>query len=322
MPRPDFPRTVLDFQHRFSTDAACLQYLIDSRWPEGFVCPRCQWREAYWKAPRRLFQCKSCGYQASVTAGTVMHRSKMPLRLWFWAAYLVTTHTPGMSALQFARQMDLNYETAFQMLHKLRAAMVKEGQERLRGVVEVDETYIGGQRTGKGGRGAFGKVLVAGAIEVRGHEAGRIRLRVIRAASSDQLTGFVKATIEQGSTVTTDAWKSYASLRSAGYKHVPQLQGDKERAMEILPHIHIAFSNLKAWLLGTHHGSVKKQHMQAYLNEFTFRFNRRQTPMAAFQTVLGLIAERKGPTYEGLYGIVRGGDEWRHPNTMAWAVGS
>ena len=322
MPRPDFPRSVLDFQRRFGTDDACLQYLVDSRWPEGFVCSRCGRREAYWKERRRLFQCKACRYQVSVTARTVMHRSKMPLRLWFWAAYLVTTHTPGMSALQFARQMDLHYETAFQMLHKLRAAMVKEGQERLRGTVEVDETYIGGQRTGKGGRGAYGKVLVAGAIEVRGRQAGRIRLRVIRSASGDQLTGFVQATVEDGSQVMTDAWKGYGSLRSAGYQHTPQVEGEKERAMDILPHIHIAFSNLKTWLLGTHHGSVQKQHMQAYLNEFAFRFNRRQTPMAAFQTVLGLIAERKGPTYAGLYGVAKGSNEWQHPNTTPRGDGS
>src|SRR5207245_1746700 len=134
----------------------------------GFVCPRCGSTDAWWKASRRLFECKACRYQASVTAGTVMHRSRMPLRLWFWAAYLVTTHTPGLSARQFARQLDLHYETAFQMLHELRAAMVREGRERLRGTVEVDEAYIGGARSGKGGRGAYGKVLVAGAVEGRG----------------------------------------------------------------------------------------------------------------------------------------------------------
>ena len=322
MPWPDFPRTVLEFQHRFSTEAACLRYLVDSRWPNGFVCPRCAGLEAYWKAPRKLFQCKACGYQTSVTAGTVLHRSKMPLVQWFWAAYLVTTHTPGLSALQFARQMDLGYETAFQMLHKLRAAMVKEGQARLRGVVEVDETYIGGERSGKSGRGARGKILVAGAVEVRGRRAGRIRLRVIRGVSGDQLTGFVKATVEEGSTIRTDGWAGYNGLGALGYQHKPEVEGAPERAMEILPLIHLAFSNLKTWLLGTHHGSVKKQHMQAYLNEFTFRFNRRRTPMAAFQTVLGLIAERKGPTYAGLYDVVRGGDSWEHPNTTAWAVGS
>jgi len=246
----------------------------------------------------------------------------MPLVQWFWAAYLVTTHTPGLSALQFARQMDMNYETAFQMLHKLRAAMVKEGQDRLSGTVEVDETYIGGERHGKGGRGAAGKVIVAGAVEVCGRRAGRIRLRVVRGVSAELLTGFVRAMVEEGSTVLTDGWHSYSGLPAMGYQHRPEVEGKRERAMEILPLVHLVFSNLKTWLLGTHHGSVKKQHMQAYLNEFTFRFNRRRTPMAAFQTVLGLIAERQGPTYAGLYDVVRGGDEWRHPNTTAWAVGS
>jgi transposase-like protein len=314
MPRPAFPRTVLEFQKRFAAEEACLEYLIASRWSEGFVCPRCGSTDAWWKASRRLFECKACRYQASVTAGTIMHRSRMPLRLWFWAAYLVTTHTPGLSARQFARQLDLHYETAFQMLHKLRAAMVREGRERLRGTVEVDEAYIGGARSGKGGRGAYGKVLVAGAVEVRGQKMGRIRLGVVRGASADQLVGFVKAMVEEGSTVVTDAWKGYASLGRGGYQHEAQLEGTPERAPEILPHIHLIFSNLKTWLLGTHHGSVRKQHLQAYLNEFTFRFNRRVVPMAAFQTVLGLIGERQGPTYAGLYGVAKGSDAWRHPN--------
>src|SRR5437867_475587 len=230
MPRPDFPRTVLEFQKRFATEDACLEYLIASCWPEGFVCRRCGSTDAWWKSPRRLFECKTCRYQASVTAGTVMHRSRMPLRLWFWTAHLVTTHTPGLSALQFARQLDLHYETAFHMLHKLRAAMVREGRERLRGTVEVDEAYIGGARCGKGGRGAYGKVLVAGAVEVRGQKMGRIRLGVIRGASTDQLLGFVKAMVEEGSTVITDAWKGYASLGRGGYQHEAQLEGTPERA--------------------------------------------------------------------------------------------
>src|SRR5712692_1920501 len=251
MPRPDFPKTVLEFQRRFATEDACLRYLTESRWPDGFVCPRCQGRESYWKAPRKLHQCKVCGYQASVTAGTVLHRSKMPLVQWFWAAYLVTTHTPGLSALQFARQMDMNYETAFQMLHKLRAAMVKEGQDRLSGAVEVDECYIGGERHGKGGRGAAGKVIIAGAVEVRGRRAGRIRLRVVRSVSDESLTGFVKATVEEGSTVLTDGWHSYSGLPAMGYQHKPEVEGKRERAVEILPLVHIVFSNLKTWLLGT-----------------------------------------------------------------------
>jgi transposase-like protein len=314
MPRPDFPRTVLEFQRRFATDETCLEYLTESRWPDGFVCPRCRGRESYWKAPRKLFQCKACGYQASVTAGTVMHRSRMPLTVWFWGAYLVTTHTPGLSALQFARQMDLNYETAFMILHRLRAAMVREGRERLRGTIEADETYVGGERSGPGGRGAHGKVIVAGAVEVRGQKMGRVRLSAVRTASADQLVGFLSAAVEEGSTVITDGWQGYASLKREGYHHEARVEGKPERAPEILPHIHLIFSNLKTWLMGTHHGSVRKQHLQAYLNEFAFRFNRRGVPMAAFQTVLGLIGERQGPTYEGLAGIIKGSTEWAHPN--------
>ena len=315
MPRPGFPRTVLEFQRQFSTDDACLQYLADSRWPDGFICPRCAGRAASWISTRKVFECKQCRTQTSVTAGTVMHRSKMPLPVWFWGAYLVTTHTPGLSALQFARQLDLHYETAFQMLHKLRAAMVRQRRARLCGAVEVDETYIGGERSGKAGRGAYGKVLVAGAVEVVGTRAGRVRLKKIRSASAEHLVGFISGTIAEGSTVRTDGWNGYAGLEKAGYRHHAEVEGSPERAVEILPHIHLVFSNLKTWLLGTHHGSVQKQHMQAYLNEFTFRFNRRGTPMAAFQTVLGLIGERQGPTYEGLYGIAKGSDEaWAHPN--------
>jgi transposase-like protein len=233
-----------------------------------------------------------------------MHRSKMPLKLWFHAAYLVTTHTPGMSALQFQRQVGLtSYQTAFTMLHKLRAAMVREGRDRLSGVVEVDETYIGGPEPGKTGRGAGGKVIVAGAVDLRGKSANRVRLRVIPNCSGETLLNFVKENVQEGSTVQTDDWGSYSKL-DAEYQH---------RISSDLAHIHRVFSNLKTWLLGTHHG-VSKQHLQAYLNEYAFRFNRRGTPMAAFQTVLGLAKERLGPTYKGLYGVKKGTGAWVHPS--------
>ena len=307
MARPDFPKTIFEFQSQFSTEEACLQFLIQSRWPDGFACPRCRFNQYYWKEARGLLQCKACGYQTSVTAGTVMHRSKMPLRLWFYAAYLVTTHTPGQSALQFQRQVGLSrYETAFTMLHKLRAAMVRSGRDRLIGLVEVDETYIGGERPGPTGRGALGKVIVAGAVDVRGKYANRVRLKVIPDVTQATLTDFVKTHIEEQSTIRTDDWIGYNRLEQAGYRHIVS-------ADEMI-HIHRVFSNLKTWLMGTHHGSVSKQHLQAYLNEFTFRFNRRNTPMAAFQTVLGLARERLGPTYKGLYGIVKGQETYVHPS--------
>ena len=310
MSRPDFPRTIFEFQRQFNTEEACLKYLIASRWPRGFSCPRCGHDSFYWKAARKLLECKQCRYQASVTAGTVMHRSRQPLTIWFQAAYLVTTHTPGFSALQFQRQVGIpSYKTAFMMLHKLRAALVKEDREKLRGVVEVDETYVGGAEAGPGGRGARGKAIVVGAVEVRGERAGRIRLRVVKNVTGMSLEAFVQLNVEAGSTVRTDAFAGYFGLLRLGYNHTPLL-GAKSSG---LPYIHRVFSNLKSWLIGTHHG-VSDYHLPAYLNEYVFRFNRRKTPMAAFQTALGLIGERKGPTYKGLYAVGAGGTEWEHPN--------
>ena len=280
---------------------------MQSRWPDGFRCPKCGFGLFYWKKDRQLLQCKDCGHQASVTAGTVMHRTKLPLTVWFYAAYLVTTHTPGMSALQFQRKVGLsNYETAFTMLLKLRAGMVKEGRDKLSGLMQVDETYVGGEKPGLRGRGASGKVIVAGVAEVHGKAISRIRLRIIPNVTSDTLTKFVKANVVEGSTVVTDDWGGYVKLTQNGYRHVVDDSA--------LGNIHKVFSNVKTWLIGTHHG-VSKQHLQAYLNEYTFRFNRRRTPMAAFQTVLGLGTQRLGPTYEGLYGIAKHSKlAWVHPN--------
>ena len=317
MARPDFPKSITEFQRRFAAEEACVEYLIQSRWPDGFSCPDCACRDAYWLPKRRLYQCKNCGRQTSVTAGTVMHRSRQPLPTWFWAAYFVTTHTPGMSALQFARQAGIaNYETVFMMLHKLRAAMVRQGREKLRGEIEVDESYVGGREAGPGGRGARGTAIVAAAVEVRGEHARRLRLRLISNVSGEILEKFVSEMVESGSNVKTDGWAGYNGLAGLGYRHEAVSEGTPENAAKVLPHVHRVFSNLKSWLIGTHHG-VSKQHLPAYLNEYVFRFNRRGTPMAAFQTVLGLIGERLGPTYDGLYGVAKKARKaWRHPASM------
>jgi transposase-like protein len=223
--------------------------------------------------------------------------------VWFWAAYWVTTHTPGLSAVQLQRQLGISYETAWALLHKLRRAMGNPDRETLKDRVEVDETYLGGPEVDlKGGRQLLEKALVVGAVEVRGTAAGRVRLRAVPNASAASLCGFVKATVAPRAVVLTDAWTAYASLASLGYRHRPRTQGTPERAAKLLPHIHRVFGNLKTWLGGTHHG-VGHDHLQAYLDEFTFRFNRRRTPMAAFQTLLGLAASGvHGPTtYDMLY---------------------
>ena len=309
MTRPDFPKTIFEFQKRFSTEQSCLEFLIQSRWPDGFVCPRCKHDKFYWIDTRKLLQCKNCSYQTSVTSGTVMHRSRQPLTLWFYAAYLVSTITPGISAVQLQRQLGIsNYETAFQILHKLRAGMVNTNRTKLSGTVQVDETYVGGEKPGLRGRGASGKVIVAGAAEVKGKGISRIRLKVIPDVKSNTLVSFVKNNVTQGSMIVTDDWSGYNKLSLNGYQHVVDHNS--------IGNLHKVFSNLKQWLIGTHHG-VSPQHLQAYLNEYNFRFNRRKTPMAAFQTVLGLGTQKLGPTYEGLYGIAKHSKlAWVHPNPI------
>jgi transposase-like protein len=300
--RPDFPKTLAQFQAYFRDEAACRRYLAACRWPDGYRCPHCRHSEAFELPQRHLWQCKACGHQTSVTGGTVLHRTHTPLPLWFWAAYLVTTHTPGLSALQLQRQLGIaRYETAWAMLHKLRRAMVRPDREPLTAPVEVDETYIGGPELGlRGGRQLLDKVLVVGAVEIRGRASGRVRLQVVPDASGPSLSGFVRAVVEPGARIVTDAWQGYAPLSAMGYRHRPRTQGNRHRAAKLLPRIHRVFGNLKAWLVGTHHG-VGHAHLQAYLDEFTFRFNRRRTPMAAFQTLLGLATIHPPTPYHRLY---------------------
>lgn len=303
----DFPHSLPEFVRRFPNDEACIQYLIQVRWPKGFTCPQEDGRKVSYYAPRHRFQC-SDGHQLSVTANTIMHRSKLPICLWFWAAYLVSTQTPGMSAWQFARQFDLHYETAYMMLQKLRAGMVNPLRSSLNSQVEIDESFIGGKKAGPGGRGARGKALVVGAVEVRGSSSGRVRLKKISNASSETLTEFVKKYITKGTTVVTDGWRGYYPLSSLGYKHIIRTGESSVAVAKQLLRIHHVFGNLKSWLIGTHHG-VSPKHLQAYLNEFSFRFNRRGNPMSAFHTVLGIGSQIKGPTYEGIYQ-----GTWIHPN--------
>jgi transposase-like protein len=300
MGRPDFPRTIMDFQDRFATEAACLDYLADSRWPEGFACPACGGRRAWVLERRHLWECAACHQQTSVTAGTVMHGTRTPLRLWFWAAYLVATHHPGISAKQLQRQLGLSrYETAWLILQKLRRAMIAPQRELLRGEVEIDEFFLGGLEQGqRGGRQRGSKALCGIAIEVRGRGSGRLRLVVLPSASADSLGSFAKATTVPGTIVHTDGWPAYNGLTKLGYEHRPRSQR-AEPGEQLLPRAHRAVSNLKAWLLGTHR-DVSNEHLPVYLDEYVFRHNRRGTPMAAFQTLLGLGAHHRPTTYDQL----------------------
>jgi hypothetical protein len=239
----------------------------------------------------------------------MMHRTKLPLQTWFYGVFLITTLTPGISAVQFQQQLGIrSYETAFQMLHKLRSAMWDPERERLVGEVEVDETYVGGVEHGKKrGRSLEGKALVVGAVEVRltrdeRRYAGRLRLRTVASASKSDLETFVQEDVEPGTAILTDGWIGYEDLWESGYDHLVQTKSESQEAgTKYLPLIHREFSNLKTWLQGTHHGRVEGQHLQAYLNEFVFRHNRRFWKFSAFETLLRLGLGRGPQSYDRLY---------------------
>lgn len=274
----DYPRTLLELEHRFSTERACREYLFSLRWPDGFRCPRCAAGES-WQLQSGRVQCAGCGYQGSVTAGTVFQDSRTPLTVWFRVMWWLTSQKNGVSAVALQRALGWgSYQTAWTCLHKLRRAMIRPGRERLAGVVEVDETYLGGEEPGVRGRHIVGKALVIVAAEEDGRGIGRIRLGHIPDASSASLIPFIEDSIEPGSTVHTDGWRGYLPLDKASYQHrISNQKGHPERASELLPRVHQVFSLLKRWLLGTHQGSVGGEHLQEYLDEFAFRFNRRKS---------------------------------------------
>lgn len=270
----DYPNTILDFENRFATDAACRQYLYELRWPDGFRCPRCGHREN-WETKRGLYRCSKCDFQVSVTAGTIFEDTRKPLRAWFRAMWYVTNQKHGVSALGLQRLLGLrSYHTAWSWLHRLRHAMVRPGRDRLSGTVEVDETYIGGKKSGKRGRGATGKTLVVIAVEDKGKEFGRIRLQQVGDASGRSLIPAVENSVEPGSTVRTDGWGGYRDLASAGYVH-DVVHREAMVGENLLPLVNRVAALLKRWLEGTHQGAVRPSHLQYYLDEYTFRFNRR-----------------------------------------------
>lgn len=274
----DFPRDLLEFEARFSTEAACREYLFRLRWPEGFCCPRCGGRKS-WPISDVLLQCSGCSYQSSVTAGTIFQDTRKPLTLWFRAVWWVTSQKNGASAMGLQRVLGLkSYKTAWTWLHKLRRAMVRPDRDRLTGRVEVDETYLGGLEEGVRGRQTERKALIIVAAQEDGPGIGRIRMRRIVDASATSLVPFIQASVEVGSVVHTDGWLGYEPLGNKGYDHeVTFLKGKKETPSELMPRVHRVISLLKRWLMGTHQGAVSLEHLDYYLDEFTFRFNRRKS---------------------------------------------
>ena len=274
----DYPRNRAEFEARFSTEAACREYLVKLRWPDGFWCPRCGGRKS-WPVRGVLLQCAGCGHQSSVTAGTIFQDTRKPLTLWFRAMWAVTSQKNGASAIGIQRELGLgSYDTAWTWLHKLRRAMVRPGRDRLAGSLEVDETFWGSEEEGMRGRQTESKVLVVIAAQEDGKGIGRIRMRRIPDASAPSLMPFVEDAIEPGSLVHTDGWSGYDPLEGKGYRHrITLVKGRKESASDLLPRVHLVASLLKRWLLGTHQGAVSREHLDSYLDEFTFRFNRRNS---------------------------------------------
>ncbi|HYT46055.1 MAG TPA: IS1595 family transposase [Methylomirabilota bacterium] len=270
-----YPLTVIEFQDMFPTDEACHEYLRLVRWPNGFVCPSCGATE-YWKMQQNILRCKHCKKKISVTAGTIFQDLRKPLRLQFQAIWYIVCQKQGVSALGLKSILGLgSYQTAWVWLHKLRTAMVRPGRERLSGTVEVDEIFVGGAHSGKRGRGTEGKELVLVAVEQKDKKIGRVRLKHIPDASSATLEKAIAELIEAGSTIRTDGWKGYSKLVEKGYTHKVLIHPTQKPGEDPTPLVDKIASLLKRWLLGTHQGGQQFSHLHYYLDEFTFRFNRR-----------------------------------------------
>lgn len=304
-----FPKSLLEFQSLFSSDEICTEYLMERRWPNGFVCPKCHGTSVWRLNSRPLWECRGCGRQTSITAGTLMAKTKLPLRVWFWAAYLMSTHSNGLSALQLKGQLGVDYKTAWLLAAKLRRAMVNPDRSKLGGVVEIDQTEIPFRQEnpplGIGGR--QGMITVVGAVEIVDRVTGgpprwgynkklldtkarRIRLQVIPNNLAPTLDAFVLANIEPGSVILTDDYPSYVNLSRLGYTHDPRTVG-LMAAHVVLPWVHRVFALLKRWGLGVYHG-LRRKHVQTYLDEYCFRFNRRHWRRVSFEKILGIASAK------------------------------
>jgi transposase-like protein len=298
----DYPNNISEFEQRFATEDACRAYLFKLRWPNGFVCPRCSKNEA-WQQSDELYRCKSCHFKCSLTSGTIFEGTRKPLLLWFQAIWYMACQKNGASAKNIQRILELgSYQTAWAWLHKIRRAMVRPVRDNLSGLIEVDETLVGGKKPGKRGRGAEGKILVGVAVEDKGHEGiGRIRLGILPDASAPSLNEFVIERVNQGSTIRTDNWPGYNELKAAGYERC--VVGRKDLKL-----VHLVASLLKRWLLGTHQGAVSHEHLSYYLDEYTFRFNRRTSKHRGmlFMRILENAVAIESVSYKNMVKNIRG----------------
>ncbi len=303
----DYPRSVEEFERRFATEENCRDYLVSLRWTDGFRCPACKGAKAV-LVRATLFQCSNCRRQTSATAGTIFQDTRKPLKTWFRAMWYVTSQKHGASALGLQRVLDLkSYETAWTWLHKLRRAMIRPDRDRLSGWVEVDETMIGGEEEGVSGRHTLKKTWVVIAAQADGPGTGRIRMRVVKDCAAASLHPFIQDCIEPGSVIHTDGWQGYSGLKEKGYRREIAKLDTRKDASKLMPRVHRVASLLKRWLLGTHQGSVAYYYLPYYLDEFTFRFNRRKSKSRGklFFRLMENAVSTAPNTYESMVRSVR-----------------
>ncbi len=266
--------SLLQFEKKYSTERACQKALEKARWRNGFVCPKCAHTRASRITTRSLLQCSRCHHQVSLTAGTMFHKTRTPLVKWFWAIYLASQDKGGVSAMRLAKQLELGYKTAWLMLHKIRRAMAqRDSRSTLSGFIEMDDAFFGGAHPGKRGRGAGNKSIVLVMIESKAEHAGFISMQTLDSMKRTEVEPVVKDQIEPGQTIRTDGFKSFLHLSELGHQHIGT-PVPSQQAAEELPWVHLAISNAKRFLLGTYHG-VSHKHLQRYLDECCYRFNRR-----------------------------------------------
>ncbi|NIV10084.1 MAG: IS1595 family transposase [Aliifodinibius sp.] len=278
------------FQKRFATEKRCMNYLIKQRWPNGFVCPKCTHDQGYFIQTRALYQCKKCDYQASVTAGTIFHKTRTPLRKWFWMIFLLSQNKSGYSVNGLREFLNITlYKTAWFMAHKIRKALAdRESRYKLAGIIEMDDSYFGQRKaTGKRGRGADKKAKVIISVQLNETEEKPIfaSMTVVERIDKENITNTAEKKINSGSIVKTDGWPAYNAIKDQGLKHFKIVLGNQKNASELLPWVHILIANCKAFIRGTHHG-VSTKHLQRYLSEFCYRFNRRFWQKQIFERMI------------------------------------
>ena len=266
--------SLLEWQKRFGTEKACAAAIAKYRWPSGFVCPACGHNASWYITTRKVYQCSKCKHQTSVIAGTLFHSTNLPLVKWFWAIYLMVSDKGGISAMRLSKQIQVSWLTARNMLRKLRTAMAhRDSVYRLvEELIEMDDTYIGGKRPGKRGRGAAGKKPVLVAVERKDKGSGFIAMKAVDTISKETVKDFLKYHIQEGHHIRTDALPALNVIQE-GHIHEKQ-KTPPHKASEWLPKVHVIIGNLKVFLNGTYHG-VSSQYLQEYLDEFCYRFNRR-----------------------------------------------